>query len=61
MRPFNLQAERIMQNKPHAAVSPTARQGFITSPHDKSSGLPVGFSAAVFLPESQAEQWRSSH
>lgn len=26
MRPFSLQAERFMQNKPHAVVSPTARQ-----------------------------------
>lgn len=26
MRPFNLQAERSMQNKPHAAVNQTARQ-----------------------------------
>ncbi|SAK40811.1 hypothetical protein AWB77_00271 [Caballeronia fortuita] len=32
MRPFNLQAERIMQNKPHAAVMPTARQGIHHNP-----------------------------
>ncbi|CAE6742935.1 hypothetical protein R75465_02362 [Paraburkholderia aspalathi] len=32
MRPFYLQAEQIMQNKPHAAVSLTARQGIHHTP-----------------------------
>lgn len=32
MRPFNLRVEQIMQNKPYAAVSPTARQGTHRTP-----------------------------
>jgi hypothetical protein len=32
MRPFNLQAEQIMQNKPHAAVDMTAKQGIHHTP-----------------------------